>query len=314
MSKQRWTGGVKRAGRRSRREGGFTMLQLLITVTIMGILGAFAFVGITTSRETMRIVGSARQFASYVEKARIDAVRRHTSSAQPSKVEFIDTNTYRVTIDFDGTGTPLSRDFDFENGISLLDLPPSAIEFDWRGRTTACTSTFSMVSSKGGDPISVDVTAGGDVTVDSDINDLPTLTYTNVNKTTDVSSDATVSGTTAAPTISVTDCSAVDTGPAGGATGTGTGSCTLNVNPSVVSIKKNGGTTGSFTVSTNTTSTVTAAGTSNLQITPTSRLITGGGSGTFTVRSLNSSRSSTGFPVTFTSPCTSVSVKVKVTN
>src|ERR1700755_1722279 len=99
------------------------MLQLVLTVTVMTILGTFAFMGISSARENMRLTGSARQFASRVEKARIDAVRRHVSSASPTKVEFVDGNTYRVTMDWDGGGTATARDFNFEYGVSLFSQP-----------------------------------------------------------------------------------------------------------------------------------------------------------------------------------------------
>ncbi len=130
MSMQRITGDMLKAYERLRHEGGFSLLQLMITVAVMMIIGSFAFMGISSARANMRLAGSARQFAAYVEKARIDAVRRHVSSASPTRIEFPDNRTYRVTMDFDGSGITATRDFKFQNGVTLLCLsPPSLISY-----------------------------------------------------------------------------------------------------------------------------------------------------------------------------------------
>jgi Tfp pilus assembly protein FimT len=308
-----------KARERARLEGGFSLLQLMITVTVMVVIGTFAFMGITSARENMRLSGSARQFASYVEKARIDAVRRHTTSANPSKVEFVDTNTYRVTMDFDGSGTATSRTFSFEDGVTLFSQPTQAIAFDWRGRMSACTLTFALKNTTGSQT-TVDITGAGDVTVDSDIISSPSISHTNVNQTVDVASDATVSGTTAPASMSATDCSAVDTAPVGsvtggGITGTSGGSatpCSLTATPGAVSVKKNGGTTQNVSVTVTTASTVTASGPSNIKITPASQSLAANGSATFSIKSLNNTRGT--FTVTFSSSCASADVTVTITN
>ena len=311
MSKQLLMGDSSKASERMRREGGFNLLQMMITVTVMIIVGTVAFMGITSARENMRLSGSARQFASYVEKARIDAVRRHTSSAAPSKIEFVDANTYRVTMDFAGSGTASTRTFNFEDGVTLFSEATQAIAFDWRGRMTACTLTFALKNTAGSQT-TVDISASGDVTVDSDISDTPTISYSNVNATSDVSSDATVTGTTAPAATTLTDCSAVDTGPVGGITGTGaTASCKLTINPGALSVKQNGGTTVTATASVISAATVTVSAPSNLRVTPTSQSIAANGSTTFTVKSLNKTRGT--FKVTFSAGCTSVDVMVTVT-
>ncbi len=314
MSKQRIAGERLKAYERLRHEGGFSLLQLMVTVAVMITIGAFAFMGISSARANMRLAGSARQFAAYVEKARIDAVRRHVSSASPTRIEFPDKNTYRVTMDFDGSGITATRDFKFKEGVTLLSNAPPPITFDWRGRMAACTASFSLVSSQSGtSPVNVDVTASGDVTVDSDIDDFPAnINYSNVNQTSDVYSDATVKGTTAPPALGAGNCGAVDAGPIGGVTGGGGPGCgTINVNPGIITIKRNGGSTASFTVTVSNAVTITGAGTSNLLITPSSKAMTSAAAATFTVKSIN--RATGDFAVTFSSPCGTASVTVKVT-
>ncbi|HYY58555.1 MAG TPA: hypothetical protein VE842_14575, partial [Pyrinomonadaceae bacterium] len=172
MSKQRLRVNRLEASERSGREGGFSLLQMMVTVAVTMVIGTFALMGISSARANMRLAGSARQFAAYVEKARIDAVRRHVTSASPTKVDFLDSNTYRVTMDFDGSGNPTTRNFDFQEGVTLLSLAPAGITFDWRGRMASCTASFSMVSSQSGTtPVNVDVTASGDVSVDNEVDE-----------------------------------------------------------------------------------------------------------------------------------------------
>lgn len=60
-----------------RDQRGFTVLQLIIILAIVSVVSSFAVVGIMKARAAVRLQNSARQFASYVERARSDALRRH---------------------------------------------------------------------------------------------------------------------------------------------------------------------------------------------------------------------------------------------
>ncbi len=322
MSKQHFTGDTLKASERLRHEGGFSLLQMVMTVAVIMITGAFAVMSITSARENLKMTNSARQFAGYIEKARIDAVRRHVSSATPTTITFVDSDTYRVTMDFDGDGVTTSQNFTFQDGVTLFSEAPAPITFDWRGRMTTCNSTFALQNSKG-NQTTVDVTSSGDVTVDSDVENAPTFTnYTNVNRTVDVSTDAVVRGTTAPPAFAATDCSAVSVGPAGGAIGGGGGAaggggpaaptCSLIANPGALSIRKDGVTTGVVNISVATTTTVSVSGASNLQFTPVSQTVTSNGTTAFSIKSRNSTRGT--FRVTFSSACTTTDVMVTITN
>src|SRR5437899_1118213 len=89
-----------------RGEHGHSMIDLLIVVTIIGIVTSFAFQKIGTAQQSMRVVNTAREMQSYIEKARIDSVRRHAvASAQKASVQIVNSTTYNVTLDSDGSGT-----------------------------------------------------------------------------------------------------------------------------------------------------------------------------------------------------------------
>jgi Tfp pilus assembly protein FimT len=307
---------MKRRSDGMNRERGFSMLQLVIAVAITGIVSTFALIGIAKSRDHIRLQTSVRKLASYLEKARLDSIRRHPATAsEMAGVVFTNTTTYTVKMDFDGTGNVQTRSFTLEDGISVSSLGLPSVSFNWRGRTSSCTIEFTIQNS-GGDQSWVDVSDSGDVTVNNDVDVLPTVSYANVNSSADVATGTVVSGSTvrsnSADCTDDTSSSGPST-PAPPITGTGT-SCTMTANPSSLSVKKNGSTTGSVTISTTGSGnyTITPSGPTNLQISPTSKTISGGGSTSFSIKSLNNTRST--FAVNFGSSCTTVTVAVKVTN
>src|SRR6185503_19655539 len=100
---------------------GVGIAELLMVVALIGIVSTFALIQVQSARDTLRLQSSVRQLASYMEKARVDAVRRHGNS----QVLFRDPKTYSVTMDFDMLGTLATRSYAFESGVQLAssDLP-----------------------------------------------------------------------------------------------------------------------------------------------------------------------------------------------
>ena len=64
------------AGAATRGERGFTIVQLILTIAIISIVSTFAVLGISSARASTRLSNSSRRLASYLERARGDAVRR----------------------------------------------------------------------------------------------------------------------------------------------------------------------------------------------------------------------------------------------
>src|SRR5436190_6336490 len=219
----------------SRDERGFTILQMIITLAIMGVICGFAVISLTRAKSDLKMQNSVRQLAGYLEKARLDAIKRHGSSS----VAFIDTNTYTVNMDFDGDGVPDSRTIPFEGDVAVFSTPLPSVGFNWRGRTEDCTLTFA-VQNAGGRQVNVDVSDAGDVTVNGNVDVLPSVTYATVNSGADVDSNAVVTGS-GVHNNSV-DCT-VDSGSGTAGppiSGSGPG-CTDTASPSSISIRKNGG-------------------------------------------------------------------------
>ncbi len=285
---------------------GIGMAELVIVVAIVGMVSAFALIQMKSARSALRVQNSIRQLASYMEKARVDAVRRHGSTT----VTFTDPRTYSVTMDFNNGGSPSTRTFTFQDDVRLASSELPNVTFNWRGRTltagSSCVTTFS-VSDTLGNGLSVDVSGSGDVTVENQQPDLPNVVYSNnLNSSDGINSRAVVGG---AGTTDNTPC--MDLSGGGIGADSGPPSCNIHVSSTTVTIRKNGGTTGSVLVSMSNPTLVVATFPSNLTVSPGSQSVSSGSN--FSITSKNTLRGP--FNVTFTSQCgSSITIKVNVTN
>lgn len=189
----------------TRRHGGFSVIELVATAAVLAIVTTIGVLGISKARANVRLSGSAREFASYVEKARIFSIRRHADDAgeRASVVINADQASYDVTMDLDGDGGNDTRTINLPSGITFETV--EAISFDWRGRTmstvagvTTGNAQVSIRLLSSDDSISIDVTGSGDITVDSQVFDdsVPTVSL-NVG---DLSAGSTGAGTTSPST------------------------------------------------------------------------------------------------------------------
>src|SRR5687767_14787372 len=130
--------------RQARRENGFSLVQLVLVLAVAVMVSAFAVISIQGARRSLRLANSGRQFASYLEKARADSVRRHAQPGNEASVQLLNETTYRVTMGFNGSSTLTSRDFSLESGVKFSSVL-TTIRFDWRGRpTTGVETAFAL--------------------------------------------------------------------------------------------------------------------------------------------------------------------------
>ena len=165
---------------------GFTLLQLMIVVLVIAVIGGMAAIGIVQARGRIRLTNSARMLASYLEKARVDSVRRHAVNFDDmAGLTVTSATSYQIRMDFDGNGTVETRDINFEDGIEFANNP-APTRFDWRGRFVTndpnkTKESFTLqYGSSHWDQRTVDVTRSGDITIDSReyLDDVPNV---NVN-------------------------------------------------------------------------------------------------------------------------------------
>ncbi len=191
---------------KTRKRNGFSMVEILIMAAILSIVTAFGLMGITRARASVRLSGAAREYATYIEKARMHSIRNHADDdSNRANVAIKDAKTsYDVTMDVDGDGDMDIRTIGLPDGVSFETV--ETIGFDWRGRTVSIvdgvTTTNAQVSIRlknSSDSVSVDVTGSGDITIDSRVFD---DSVPNVNlRVADLSSGATPTPTPNGETV-----------------------------------------------------------------------------------------------------------------
>ena len=176
-------------------ERGISIVELLIVVLMISIVTAFAVMRIGAAQRAMRLTNSAREFLGWLEKARLDSLRRHAmSNGEMATVTLSSNNTYTVTIDQNGDGTldpgrtitiPNTNGARF-SGVSI----PSTIYYNWRGRPVDSAGnpvnlSFSLIDSF--DPVGnpITISSGGDATLGSGAN-VSGVTVSNVNSSANI--------------------------------------------------------------------------------------------------------------------------------
>ena len=155
---------MKPNSRTTTQQRGFTITQMVITLVIIAIVSTGGVLGIRTARAEFRLQNSARLFATYIEKARADSIRRHAATGQESYIETFGPGStqYAVTMDY-GSGVIETRTFDLESGLSFATAA-KRVTFDWRGRITEAW-VFQVHSEYLERNLPVDVSGSGDITV-----------------------------------------------------------------------------------------------------------------------------------------------------
>jgi len=131
---------------------GVTVLELLIVVMMVAVISGFALMQIVRARQVMIRANAAQEFVGYLEKARLDSVRRRPlpTTAEMAQLSIVNATFYSVTIDANGDGAldapkviglPVNTDLQFNGSF------PRTIYFDWRGRTVSSTGTINPVST-----------------------------------------------------------------------------------------------------------------------------------------------------------------------
>lgn len=161
--------------KQSGNDAGFSVLELLIVGVMVSVLIGFAITQVARAKQNMTRANAVRELATYIEKARLDSVRRHaTTSAQMAQVAIINANFYSVTLDVNGDGTldaprvigmPADSNLTIQNGTF-----PRTIMFNWRGRTVDTSgNSVNPESVRIGSPYgytTVSITNAGQTAID----------------------------------------------------------------------------------------------------------------------------------------------------
>ncbi|HUE83646.1 MAG TPA: type II secretion system protein [Pyrinomonadaceae bacterium] len=159
------------------KDKGFSVIELLIVVAMVGVVSGYALLQIAEARQSISRVNAAHEFLRYIEKARLDSVRRHViQPTQMGQVTIINSNFYTVTLDTDGDGIlddPRVITLPANSGLSFNGPFPRTIMFNWRGRTVDATNniatpaTVTISNSYGSSAINI--SSAGQTNVDTAI-------------------------------------------------------------------------------------------------------------------------------------------------
>lgn len=167
--------------RHSPCEHGISVVELLIVAAMISVVTTFAVMQIAGAQRAMRLTNSAREFMAWLEKARMDSLRRHPmSSAEMASVEITSANSYSITIDQNGDGAldpPRNITIPAGDGTTFSGVAvPSVIRFNWRGRPVddlgnTMSLSFSLRSTVSGvSPVPINLTSDGDTSLYDNIN------------------------------------------------------------------------------------------------------------------------------------------------
>jgi type II secretory pathway pseudopilin PulG len=163
---------------RRRAERGVSIVEILIVVTMIGVVSAFAVMQIAGAQRAMRLSNSAREFTSWLDKTRLDSIRRHAVGGERANVTISSANTYSIRIDQDGDGTlDQARTITFPptHGAAFAGIAfPTVIYYDWRGRAVdngGSTLDLSFRLQDSGNNTSPIILRGtGDTSLDGNVN------------------------------------------------------------------------------------------------------------------------------------------------
>jgi Tfp pilus assembly protein FimT len=168
---------------------GFSVVELLVVILVVTITSTFALVSFRKANRSFNLSGATRTLSAYLEKARVESVRRHDVAS----VVINSTTSYTANIDFIGNN-PTPRTVTLPDGMSIsYKLPPATtsinpsstpitITYDWRGRTTSTVLLTLTDSTAGVGSNTVVVGPAGDLSSDTTVTG-PVTTPTPQNTT-----------------------------------------------------------------------------------------------------------------------------------
>jgi type II secretory pathway pseudopilin PulG len=118
---------------------GFSKTELLLVAAMASVLAGFAVVSLVRGSRTVDRTKTAVELANYLQKARIDSIRRKPQDvAQMAQVKVFNRRFYSIAIDGDHDGQldiPLVMSLPEEPGVEINGPFPKTYTFDPLGQT-----------------------------------------------------------------------------------------------------------------------------------------------------------------------------------
>ena len=132
------------------RDAGFSVLDVLICVVILGIIVTYILGQISTIQKPLARNNAAQRLTMYVQNARSDSIRRHANEMnRMAQITVFDAYSYNVSLDANGDGAldpPVFVDLKEQN-IKIDGPFPRMYMFDAQGRTVDASGNPVPVGS-----------------------------------------------------------------------------------------------------------------------------------------------------------------------
>jgi prepilin-type N-terminal cleavage/methylation domain-containing protein len=120
-------------------ERGFSVTELLCVVAMISVIAGFVVVSLVRGNRTAHRTDAAVEIANYLQKARLDSMRRNTKDInQMAQVKIFNRKFYSLTIDGDNDGyldVPLVMSLPEQPGLEINGPFPKTYIFNWQGLT-----------------------------------------------------------------------------------------------------------------------------------------------------------------------------------
>ena len=135
--------------RKSVSQSGYSLVELLIVLTVTGVLATFAVVRFVNAGTGFKRQNIARELKINLERARFDSVKRRAENNARAEVTLLSATSFTIKSDLNQNGTLDATDFrtvDFggQNTIKIVGnalVFPVTIKFDRHGRIEARDGT-----------------------------------------------------------------------------------------------------------------------------------------------------------------------------
>ena len=118
---------------------GFTVTELLLVVAMILVVGGFFLVSLVRGKRAAYRANTAVEIANYLQKARLDSMRRNTRDvSQMAQVKIFNRRFYSIAVDGDNDGyldVPLVMSLPEQPGVGFNGPFPKTYIFDGQGQT-----------------------------------------------------------------------------------------------------------------------------------------------------------------------------------